>query len=278
MSLRDGLLVDSDPSREPARLTSLTACHGALHEVMGLVPADAEDLRRARDVGFEEHVDGEALEEQRESRTRFRPRHAEWTMYPTGCDYATIEARAAVAQPRLGRCTETRVVEDQDVGLRQARASRPSARRTRTDATERELAKRCGMRTSRTCTRQGVARTRFPRPFQEEARQLRPRPSPATPPPPRAPPCGGTCSSTSTPSSTTVADAVGTIVRARKNVQAITGHRMFPLHLRTRGSANGRRRCTRRCPLPQQYPATPNTRPGASPAAARNRRLKCDWS
>jgi len=74
--LGDGLLVDADSSRETARLARAAASHGALHEVMGLVPADAEDLRRARDVGLEQYVDGEALEQQREPRTRLRPRHA----------------------------------------------------------------------------------------------------------------------------------------------------------------------------------------------------------
>ncbi len=60
------LLIDTDPAHDPRRLAGSTTCDRPLHHPLRLVPADPQDPRGTADVALTQHVDGEALEQQRE--------------------------------------------------------------------------------------------------------------------------------------------------------------------------------------------------------------------
>ena len=69
------LLVDADPAHDSRLLACSPPRHRPLHHAPRLVPADPQDPRGAAHVALTQHVDGEALEQQREPRPRLRPRH-----------------------------------------------------------------------------------------------------------------------------------------------------------------------------------------------------------
>lgn len=75
MPLSRRLPVDPDLSHDLRRFAAPTALDRSLHDPPALVPADPQDLRGPRDVALTQHVDGQAFEEQRESRPQHRPRH-----------------------------------------------------------------------------------------------------------------------------------------------------------------------------------------------------------
>ena len=80
------LLVDADPAHDLRRFALPPPRDGALHNAPGLIPADPQDLRGSRHVALPQHFDGEALEEQRESRPRLRPWHRDLDhpVFPAG--------------------------------------------------------------------------------------------------------------------------------------------------------------------------------------------------
>jgi hypothetical protein len=73
--LAKSLLVDAHLNRNLFGLACLSANHRSLHQVVSLVPAQAQSLRGAGDVRLLEHVDREPLKQEREPRTSLRPRH-----------------------------------------------------------------------------------------------------------------------------------------------------------------------------------------------------------
>ena len=75
MSLGQRLLVDAEGARHLVRPTSEATRDRTLHQVLRLVPRQPENLRGTGDVGLEQHVDGETLEQRGEPRAWLRPRH-----------------------------------------------------------------------------------------------------------------------------------------------------------------------------------------------------------
>ncbi len=73
MTLAGRFLVHPDEGRDLVFFGGSTPGDGPLHDAPALVPARLQDVRRPRDVGLFEHVDGEALEGPGEAAARLGP-------------------------------------------------------------------------------------------------------------------------------------------------------------------------------------------------------------
>ncbi len=74
MTLGDRLLVHTDVLGHDLRLGQAPAHHRAPHQPPGLVPADAQQLRRPLHIGRQQHLDGQRLGQAGESCASPRPR------------------------------------------------------------------------------------------------------------------------------------------------------------------------------------------------------------
>jgi hypothetical protein len=111
MSLGRRLLVDADPGHDLRCFALPPSRDGALHNAPGLIPAEPQDPRGSGHAALPQHIDGEALEEQRKSRPRLRPWHGNLnhSVFPAdhpwnprmqvGLELAAVEM---APDPRLG--------------------------------------------------------------------------------------------------------------------------------------------------------------------------------
>ena len=76
VALSDRPLVDADLPGNGILLRVSATQDGALHQVPGFIPGDAQEPRRLLDVRCQKDVDGQRLEQIRESATRLRPRQS----------------------------------------------------------------------------------------------------------------------------------------------------------------------------------------------------------
>jgi hypothetical protein len=76
----------------------------SLHQSPRFVPADPQDPRRAAHITLTQHVEGQALEEQREPRPRRCPRHQDLHHAPLAAGHAGECAQAGTS--RTGNCPD----------------------------------------------------------------------------------------------------------------------------------------------------------------------------
>ena len=122
------LLVDADPAHDLRRFALPPPRDGALQNPLGLIPADPQDLRGSRHVALPQHVEGQALEQQREPRPWLRPWHRDrdHPVFPAGHPWdARVQVGLELAAVEMARSAPRR---DRTTAASWCRAGTPTPR------------------------------------------------------------------------------------------------------------------------------------------------------